>query len=255
MTQLDLYLDSDSLVCCKGRLLNADIPQAARNPILLPKFSEISRLVISYYHERSLHSGVSDTICHVRQRFWIPSIRQQVKSIVRLCTRCRRTGLLTEPPNPATLPSFRVRGDKAFAVTGIDFAGPFPVRGSSSQPDSKTYICLFTCTTFRAIHLELVEDLTAASFMLAFRSFISHHFTPTMVLSDNATTFECAARALKSLFNSSEVTKYLSDRQIEGSFIPKRAPCPLVWGLLGTTCRPDQVSPQEDARSYQTQIQ
>jgi hypothetical protein len=45
-----------------------------------------------------------------------------------------------------------------------------------------------------------------------------------MVLSDNATTFECAARALKSIFNSSEVTNYLSDCQIEWRFIPKRAP-------------------------------
>ncbi|XP_045022891.1 uncharacterized protein LOC123466814 [Daphnia magna] len=206
VTQLDLYIDSDSPIRCRGRLLNADIPKTTRNPILLPKSSEITRLIISYYHERSLHSGV-------------------MKSIVRLYTRCRRVnGAPYRAPNPATLPSFRVRGDKAFAVTGIDFAGPFPVRGPPGQPDPKAYICLFTCTSSRAIYLELVENLTAANFILAFRSFISHHFTPTMVLSDNATTFECSARALKSLFNSSEVTKYLSDRQIEWRFIPKRAP-------------------------------
>jgi hypothetical protein len=45
VTQLDLYLDGDYLIRCKGRLLNADIPQAARNPILQPKSSEISILV------------------------------------------------------------------------------------------------------------------------------------------------------------------------------------------------------------------
>jgi hypothetical protein len=222
---LDLYLDADSIIRCRGRLNNADLSSDARNPILLPKNTELTRLIIQHFHERTLHSGVSYTISSIRQRFWIPSIRQQVKAIVRLCTRCRRVnGAPYRAPNPATLPSFRVRGDKAFAVTGIDFAGPFPVRGPSSQPDLKAYICLFTCTTSRAIHLELVEDLTAASFILAFRSFISHHFTPTMVLSDNATTFECAARALKSIFNSSEVTNYLSDCQIEWRFIPKRAP-------------------------------
>jgi hypothetical protein len=45
VTQLDLYLDNDSLIRCIGWLLNTDIPQAARNPILQPKSSEISILV------------------------------------------------------------------------------------------------------------------------------------------------------------------------------------------------------------------
>ncbi len=89
VTQLDLYLDNDSLIRCKGRLLNTDIPQAARNHVLLPKSSETSGLVISYFHERSLHSGVSDTICHIRQRFWIPSICQQVKSILSVFGRTK----------------------------------------------------------------------------------------------------------------------------------------------------------------------
>ena len=59
---------------------------------------------------------------------------------------------------------------------------------------------------------------------MAFRCFISHHFQPKMVLSDNATTFESAARTLKKLYENPEVTKYFSDCQIEWRFIPKRAP-------------------------------
>jgi hypothetical protein len=78
-----------------------------------------------------------------------------------------------------------LRGDQ----TGIEFAGPFPIRASSGQQESKAYICLFTCTSSRAIHLELVEDLSTANFILAFSSFISHHFQTKMVLCDNATTF------------------------------------------------------------------
>jgi hypothetical protein len=59
---------------------------------------------------------------------------------------------------------------------------------------------------------------------LAFRSFISHHFQPKMVLSDNATTFERASRTLKKRYESPEVTKYFSDCQTEWRFIPIRAP-------------------------------
>ncbi|XP_057379622.1 uncharacterized protein LOC130701716 [Daphnia carinata] len=225
VSQLDLYIDNNSIIRCQGRLTNADLSSDAKNPILIPKNSKLSEIIIRFYHERALHSGAASTICHIRQRFWISSIRQQVKAVVRLCTTCRRVnGPPYRAPNSASLPSFRVRGDRAFAVTGIDFAGPFPIRALPGQEESKAYICLFTCTTSRAIHLELVEDLTTANFILAFRSFITHHFQPRMVLSDNATTFESAARMLKRLYESTEVVKYLSDNQIEWRFIPKRAP-------------------------------
>jgi hypothetical protein len=141
---LDLYLDADSIIRCRGRLNNADLSSDARNPILLPKNTELTRLIIQHFHERTLHSGVSYTISSIRQRFWIPSIRQQVKAIVRLCTRCRRVnGAPYRAPNPATFPSFGVRRDKGFTVTGIVFAGPFPVHGLPGHPESKEYICLF----------------------------------------------------------------------------------------------------------------
>ncbi|XP_045033907.1 uncharacterized protein LOC116928660 [Daphnia magna] len=172
VTQLDLYLDENLVIRCRGRLLNADISRAAQNPVLLPKNTDLTRLIIRYYHERSLHSGISIAICHIRRRFWIPSIRPQVKAIVLLYTTCRRVnGPPYRAPNPAKLPSFRVRGDKAFAVTGIDFAGPFPIRAILTSKSQR-------------------QDLTTANFLLAFQSFNSHHFQPRIVISDNATTFE-----------------------------------------------------------------
>ena len=66
------------------------------------------------------------------------------------------------------LPGFRVKGDFAFSFTGIDFAGPLFVKKRKSDV-RKVYICLFTCGTSRAIHLELVSDLTANTFLHFFR--------------------------------------------------------------------------------------
>lgn len=70
-------------------------------------------------------------------------------------------------PNPTTLPSILVQGETAFAVTGIDFAGPFPVCDSSGKQEPKAYSCIFSSTTSRAIHLELVEELTTANIKFA----------------------------------------------------------------------------------------
>ncbi|XP_070543823.1 uncharacterized protein [Ptychodera flava] len=44
------------------------------------------------------------------------------------------------------------------------------------------------------------------------------------MISDNATTYECAADELKTLFSSPAVKSYLANRRIDWKFIPKRTP-------------------------------
>ena len=76
-------------------------------------------------HERVKHSGSKDTINHIRSIYWIPKLRQLVRSIIRKCILCRRF----EPkpyPNPpsAQLPEFRSQQSLPFQTTGVDYLGP-----------------------------------------------------------------------------------------------------------------------------------
>ena len=96
-----------------------------------------------------------------------------MKRIVRACLICRKfEGPSYPPPEPPDLPAFRVSLDPPFTHTGLDFAGPLYVRNDSvthSQGEGiKAYICLFTCASTRAIHLELTQGLNAEMFLLAF---------------------------------------------------------------------------------------
>lgn len=50
----------------------------------------------------------------------------------------------------------------------------------------KSYVCLFTCFTTRAIHLELVKDMTAQQFSLALQKFINRRGKTNLFYSDNA---------------------------------------------------------------------
>ena len=50
-----------------------------------------------------------------------------------------------------------------FSKTGVDFAGSLFVKGKGKQM-RKVYIALFTCCVTRAVHLELVEDLSTETF-------------------------------------------------------------------------------------------
>ena len=54
----------------------------------------------------------------------------------------------------------------------------------------KSQITLFTCAVTRAVHLEVVPNLTAPSFICALKRFISRRGIPNLIISDNGTCFK-----------------------------------------------------------------
>ena len=131
-----------------------------------------TKLLIYSLHKKILHGGVNSTLAALRQEYWVPSGRQYIKGLLRLCVSCKRHhGKPYPAPEPAPLPKDRLRETTPFTVTGVDFTGALYVRESSGE--SKICICLFACSTTRAIHLKVVTDLTVETFLLAFRRFVS----------------------------------------------------------------------------------
>ena len=130
----------------------------------MQKFTE---LVVLWSHVKVGHEGLRGTLAEFRSRYWITKGRQFVKKVIRQCVICNKLevkaykALLMGP-----LPDFRVTQSPAFSKVGIDFAGPLYVKGQSGSME-KVYIALFSCCTTRAIHLELVKDLTAHTFLKA----------------------------------------------------------------------------------------
>ena len=49
-----------------------------------------------------------------------------------------------------------------FQFVGLDYLGPISVK--EGKEVIKSWVCLFTCLSVRAIHLEWVKDLTPSSF-------------------------------------------------------------------------------------------
>ena len=68
---LCIYLDSDHILKCRGRLNNSDLPKYTRNPILLPKDGHFTNLIINQAHQKVKHCGVKYTLTEIRSRFWI----------------------------------------------------------------------------------------------------------------------------------------------------------------------------------------
>jgi len=81
-------------------------------------------LIIKNAHSVQLHSGVNATITALRQRYWILTACQQIKSVIRKCVVCRKaTGKLYAMPDPPPLIKSRVTQTAPFTVTGVDITG------------------------------------------------------------------------------------------------------------------------------------
>ena len=211
---------SNGLLRCEGRFGYTDLPFETRKPCLLPKDSYFTRLVILECHEITMHGGINATLAEIRRKFWIPKGRQSVKKVLRQCFKCMKEK--AQPLGSSVtdqLPKERVTPSRPFDSVGFDFSGAIQI-----ADNRKAYIALFTCGVTRALHLELVEDMTASEFMAMLKRFIARRGAPKLITSDNAKTFIATAKSLRRIFKSKDLESFLTTNRIDWKLITAKAP-------------------------------
>ncbi|XP_070067157.1 uncharacterized protein [Drosophila virilis] len=231
MASLAPFLDDFGLLRIGGRLKNSSLDFSARHPIILPRQHPVTRAIIIHFHKRNLHAGPRAVLASIRLQYWPIGGRKTVSSIVARCTICFRAKPRLAEHIMADLPADRLDTSYPFMVTGVDYCGPFFYKSEvRNRPPVKCYISLFICFATKAVHLELVKDLSPISFLNALKRFILTRTRSSRIWSDNATNFIGAKNELADLsrlFLSDEQVKAvhefsLSD-SIEWSFIPPRS--------------------------------
>ena len=79
------------------------------------------------------------------------------RRVTEACAECRRR-FTKKIGNQmmASLPKSKLQSSlRAFEKIGVDYGGPFLTRPGRGRTRAKRYLCLFTCLTTRAVHLEL----------------------------------------------------------------------------------------------------
>ncbi len=87
--QFELQLDSNGLICCRGRLSSAEVPESSKNPVLLPTRHRFTELLIRERHEGIHHQDIRDTLNSIREQYWILKGRAAVKRIIYKCVVCK----------------------------------------------------------------------------------------------------------------------------------------------------------------------
>ena len=188
--KLGLFKDENGVWRCGGRMSNSSLPPSAQNPILLNPNHHLTNLLVLEAHKRVLHNGTRETLAELRSTYWVVRGRQVVKKLLHSCVTCRRyEGAPCKGISSPPLPDFRVSKSRPFQTTGVDFAGPLYVRASDVSRTTKVWMVLYTCYVTRAVHLDLVQEMSAETFLRSFRRFTARRGTPARMLSDNAKTF------------------------------------------------------------------
>lgn len=234
LQRLKPFLDTQDILRVGGRLSRSSLSPDIRHPVLLPKKHHVVNLIVDHYHRANLHAGPQLTQSLLSQSVWILCARSTIRSRIFQCRTCFRNKPRNQPPLMGDLPPSRVTPARPFWSTGTDFCGPFNTKVLNLRTirHTKVYICVFVCMVTKAVHLEVVTDLTTDAFIAALTRFVSRRGLCVQLFSDCGTNYVGADNVLQkiikeTLFSTDSQKKLLhftTPRGIEFKFNPPAAP-------------------------------
>ncbi|CAI6354007.1 unnamed protein product [Macrosiphum euphorbiae] len=203
VARLRPFLAEDGIIRVGGRLSNAELSMEQRHPVLLAKSSHLSILLVRHWHDLTGHSGPRVMTALLGRQYWIMSLGTLIRTVISHCTRCVRLSAINPQPVMADLPRSRVTECRPFSRVGIDYAGPLLMKEHRLRKarQYKVYVAVFVCFVVKAVHLEVVSDLSTDAFIAALNRFVSRRGLPVNIYSDCGTNFVGAAAQLKELVN------------------------------------------------------
>ncbi|GFW59551.1 integrase catalytic domain-containing protein [Trichonephila clavipes] len=129
------------------------------------------------------------------------------------------------------LPYERVNMAPTFSRTGLDLGGPYFVTYKHQRKGvlNKIYVCVCICFMTRAIHLEILSDLTSDTIIATLKRLMSRRGKCSKIFTDNATKFGGVISQLKAFYKTLNFpdqnhATYFTEEGIEWNLIPPRAP-------------------------------
>ncbi|KAI4901242.1 hypothetical protein NFI96_027279, partial [Prochilodus magdalenae] len=159
------------------RLQHTPLEYAEKNPLILPKYSHVSMLLVRHYDEQVEHQGRHFTEGAIRSAgLWIFGCKRLVRAVIHKCAICRKLRGKMETQTMADLPPERLSTFPPLTYVGLDVFGPWKVtsrRARGGHTESKRWAVLFTCMSTRAVHIEVDESMDTSSCINALRQFFA----------------------------------------------------------------------------------
>ena len=190
--------EASGLLLCYGRVQTVELGETGVP--LVPYKAWISTLLTREAHEAN-HEGVAGTLLRARSKAWVVQGPSVARNVIDSCMHCRKTKARMCKQVMSELPLERTRPAAPFEFTTLDLFGPYLVRDSvKRRTKKKVWGVVFSCMTSRAVHADIVEDLSTEGFLKAYHRFTALRGHPRKLWSDQGTNFVGTRPVLQELY-------------------------------------------------------
>ena len=155
------FNDDQGLIRVDGKLENDTLPFDVQHPIILPRCSRVTELIIDHFNKRAKHQGKGMTMNEILSHgIWIIGLNNAVASRVYKCVQCRRQRGSKEGQKIADLPKDGVKSTPLLKILWNVLLWAVHHRGKLRRKELKIYAVIFTCMNSRVVHIEQLDDTT-----------------------------------------------------------------------------------------------
>ena len=212
LSDVNALFDEHGILRANARLATCPgLSESERKPILLPHSHPMIQAILWTYHMNIGHGGsVSELMAGVKKLFYLPRMRQQIKTFLNQCIPCKRKYARPLQPHMGNLPR-NLESAQIFERISLDMFGPVKIkRGTKTRGRMATedyHVLVIVCQQIHAVHLEMCESLSTGQVLSALQRFVSRKRSPLKIRSDNFSSFLSSRKVIcpEQVVNLSEV--------------------------------------------------
>lgn len=212
VSKYNLFIcEKDSLIRVKSKFAYTKMTDF---PILLPKESAVTSLIIESAHRKLGHSGIYSVLNSLKSNYWILHYFSVVRSILRKCITCCRYNARAVKLNQSKYRDFRVSPSEIpFSTVFLDYMGPWKVK--YAKDSRKVYILIITCLFTRAVNLKVCLSADVADFLRAIQSHIYQYGLFSQCRSDLGSQITAGFNLVKSFLNDYETRSFFQQHNVD----------------------------------------
>ena len=209
VSKMNLYSE-DGVIKVKSKFENYS---SQNHPILLPKQSFLTYLIVQWIHEETNHGGVYSVLRFLRQNYYIIHIYSVVRNVIRKCVICRRFNSKPIALNQSFYRENRIKpSEKPFTDIYLDYCGPFLVELKGEK--FKVWLLVITCMFSRAVNLVICRDYSTEAFLRAIQIHVYSYGLFSNCTSDLGSQIKSGANAITAYLNDVETRNYFESSGI-----------------------------------------
>ena len=223
--KLQNYSRSINLYVLGGRVKNFPIGFSTNSEIPIVPYGDLAKLIVLYHHKKH-HRDVDTTVAMVRQEVWPIRARKIASEIDSKCKFCKVKREILASQKMGDLPLHRSQMLPPFSTVAMDLFGPQEIKDDVVKKGPRKYKkvwgVVFTCTSTRAVHLDVATDYSTESVIHTVRRLMAVRGNVRKIISDPGSQLVRASAELcewRQGWDEDQLKRFGNEKGVEWKFI------------------------------------